>query len=120
MLQDELAHLVDGLNAIEITIAMCVSPCKQAVPAKDKAIRSGIFFDRIFNQKREFEAGALPGHPNDLAIEGCIELLQLFLAVGAGCKRDSPIGMQMVDMIEGEEGMQRRINGGRNAIFSEC
>ena len=52
MLQNEVAHLVDGVNAVQVTIALRRSPGKQSVAAENQTFRSRIVFDRPLNHKR--------------------------------------------------------------------
>ena len=75
MLEDEIAHLIDGVNAVQVTFALGHSPSEQSVAAKDEAFRAGIVLDGLFNQEREFESGTLPGHPHDVAAEFLVELV---------------------------------------------
>ena len=60
MCPDELAHLVDDLNAVPVTVALSHSPGKQAVAAENDAFRTRVFVDRPFNQECEFEPWTLP------------------------------------------------------------
>src|SRR5581483_10193381 len=55
-----------------------------------------------------------------LAAELLVELLQFPLAVGTCGQGDGPVGMQVIDVREGKEGMQRGIDRRRYAIFPEC
>ena len=100
MFGDEFAHLVDGLNAAEVAVALRHAPGEEAMTAEQNSVDAGIFADGFFDEQSQFKAGALPGNPYDLALELLVELFELALAVGAGSERDGPIGMQMIDMRE--------------------
>src|SRR6266700_6008554 len=110
MLQNEFAHLINGMNAVQVTLALRHSPSEEAMAAEDKSHGAGIVFDRPFNQKCEFETRALPGNPRDLATKFFIELIQLSFSVGARRQGDRPVGMQMVHLGEGKEGVQRSVD----------
>jgi hypothetical protein len=60
MLENKLAHLIDGTNAIEIALALGISPGEQAVAAKDQTFGAGILCDGSFELYRELKTGALP------------------------------------------------------------
>ena len=66
MLSNEFAHLVDGVNAVQVAIALRHAPCEQAMAAQQDAFRAGVCLDGLFDQERQFEAGTLPWNPHDL------------------------------------------------------
>ena len=110
MLLDEFAHLVDGVDAVQIAVALRHSPREQAVASKDQAFDAGVLLDGSFNEQCQFKAWPLPWNPDDFAIEFLIELIQLTFAVGTRGQSNRPVGMQMIDMREGKERMQRSID----------
>jgi len=61
MLGDKFAHLVDGVNAAEVAVALRHSPGEEAVAAEQNSIDARIFADGFFDEQGKFEAGALPG-----------------------------------------------------------
>ncbi len=63
--------------------------------------------------------GRCHGSHTNFASELAVEFFQLALAVGAGRDSDGPVGMQMIDVVVGQEGVQRRVNGGGNAVLAE-
>ena len=69
MLEDELAHLVDGVDAVQVALALCHAPGEQAVTSQNQPLSARIIRYRAFDEERQFEAGALPGNPYDLAAE---------------------------------------------------
>src|ERR1700694_2713418 len=101
MPQNKFAHLVDGLNAVQITIALRHSPGEQSVAAENEAFRKRIILDSPFNHERQFESGALPGDPYDLAIKFLVELVQFSLPIGARGQSDGPVRVQMIHVSEG-------------------
>ncbi len=119
MLLDELAHLVDGLDAADVALALRVAPGEQAVAAEDDAVAAGIVLDRLAQHQRQLEPRPLPWHPDDLAAVLLVELLEPGLAVGARRQRDGPVGMQMIDVIEGQERVERRVDRGGHAVLAE-
>ncbi len=119
MVLDELAHLVDGLDAADVALALRVAPGEQAVAAEDDAVAAGIVLDRLAQHQRQLEAGPLPRHPDDLAAVFLVELFEPGLAVGARRQGDGPVWMQMVDVIERQEGVQRRVDRGGDAVLAE-
>src|SRR6185437_11720712 len=119
MFPDKFAHLIDGANAVEITFALRVAPSEQAVTAKDKALSARVLRNRPLELHGKLESRPLPRQPDNLAIKLTIEFLQLLLAVGAGRKRDGPVGMQVIDMLERQKGVQRRIDRCGHLVFAE-
>ena len=79
MFGDEFAHLVDGVNAAEVAVALRHAPGEEAVAAQQNSVDAGIFADGFFDEQGQFEAGALPGNPDDFAAEFAIELFELAL-----------------------------------------
>ena len=100
---NELAHLIDGANAIQVTLALRHAPGEQAMAAKDQPLRPGIFLHRLFDHQRQFKPGALPGNPDDSSPKFSVELFELALAVRAGGKRDGPVRMQMIHVGKRQE-----------------
>ncbi len=77
MLRNELAHLVDRPQTVQITFALRVAPGEQAMAAQQHAIASRIVSNRLFKLQRELKPGPLPRQPYDLAPELLVELFQL-------------------------------------------
>src|SRR5579864_2681688 len=84
MFEDEFAHLVDGVNTVQVTIALRHPPREKSVATEDQALCPRVVFHCSLNQKRQLEARTLPGYPHNVAVELLVELFQLFLAIGAG------------------------------------
>src|SRR5579864_8959788 len=84
MFEDEFTHLVDGVNTVQVTIALRHPPREKTVATEDQALCPRVVFHRLLNQKRQLEAWTLPGYPHNVAVELLVELFQLFLAIGAG------------------------------------
>ncbi len=116
---DELPHLIDRPDAVHVALLLSVAPGKQAVATEDDAVAARMFLDGAPQHERQLEAGTLPGHPDDRAAVLLVELPQLFLAVRARRKRDRPVRMQVVDMVEREKGVQRRIDRRGDAVLTE-
>src|SRR3954452_546170 len=103
MFGDELAHLVDGTNAVQIALALRVAPGEQAVAAENQAFRAWIVLYRALQHQSKLKPGPLPWKPRDLSSELPVELFELLFAVGAGRERDRPVGMEVVHMMEWQE-----------------
>ncbi len=69
MFSDKLAHLVDGVDAVQIALALRRAPGKQPVAAKKNPVNSRIFPHRFLDHQRQFESRPLPGHPYDFAAD---------------------------------------------------
>ena len=69
--------------------------------------------------QRQLEPGPLPGHPDDLAAVVLVELLELRLPVGARGEGDRPVGMQVIDVVERQERVERRIDRRGDAVLAE-
>src|ERR1700677_2832347 len=119
MFKNELAHVVNGVNAVQIALALRLSPGKQAMAAKNQAFRSGIVPDCFFKHKRQFKSGTLPGKPYDFAVKFLVERFQLSLSIGARRQGDGPVRVQMVHMVKGKKSMQRSIDGCCHAILAK-
>src|ERR1022692_3953966 len=103
MLQNEFTYLIDGVNAVQVAIALRHSPGEQSVAAKNEAIRDRIILDGPFNQEPQFESGTLPGHPHDLAIKFLVEFLELPFSICACRDSDGPVRVQMVHVRKRKE-----------------
>src|SRR3954466_3378857 len=79
MFGDELAHLVDGTNAVQIALALRVAPSEQAVAAENQAFRAWIVLYRALQHKSKLKPGPLPWKQRDLSSELPVELFELCL-----------------------------------------
>jgi hypothetical protein len=119
VLLDELAHVIDRPDAVHVALALRLSPREQAVTAEDDAVAAGSRLDGLSQHQRQLESGTLPGHPRDPTPVVPIERFELFRAVRARGERDRPVGMQMVDVRERQERVERRVDRRGDAIFTE-
>src|SRR5579864_168319 len=119
MLLNEFSHLVDGVDAVQIAVALRHSPREQSVASKDQAFDAGVLFDGAFDEQRKFKTRPLPRNPDDFAPELLVELIQLTFAVGTRGQGNRPVGMQMIDVCEGKERMQWSIDGRGHAILAK-
>ena len=103
VLVDELAHLIDGADAVHVTLALGAAPGEQTVPAEHDAVTAG----SLSTARRSISASSNPGRCHGtqtmLAAVARVELGELRLAVGAGRQRDRPVRMQVIDVIEAAE-----------------
>src|SRR5262249_26120121 len=120
VLLDELTHLIDRLDAVQVAVALGVPPCEESVAAEHETIAARIRVDCPAQHQRQLEAGTLPGDPDEPPPEGGVELLQLASPVRARGEGDRPVGMQMVHMIEGQQGVERRVDRWSDEIVTEC
>src|SRR5581483_6070012 len=107
---NELAHFVDRLNAVQVALALSPSPREQSVAPEEDSFRARIALHRCFEHQCQFETWPLPGQPYNLSPELAIEFFQFALAVGARSDGNRPIRMKMVNVIVGNECVQRRID----------
>ena len=119
MTLNELSHLIDGLNAVQITLALRAAPSKQSVASQKNSLRSGITLHSCFEHQRQFKTGALPGKPQNLSPELAIEFFELTFAVRAGRDGDRPVRMQMIDVIVRNKCLERSIDGRGDLVFPE-
>ena len=78
--------------------------------AENDPIASGVVLDGATQHQSQLEAGTLPWQPGNTSLEALVELRQLVLAIGTRRQRDRPVGMQVVDVIERQEGVQRCVD----------
>ena len=119
MLIDELSHLIDRANAVQVALTLRGAPGKQPVAAENQSVCARVVPDRRFDERRQLETGPLPRHPDDAPAESAIELLELLPAVGRCGERDGPVGMQVIDVRRGKKRMQRRVDRGGDAVVAE-
>ena len=119
MIENEFAHLIDGVNTVQVAVALGHSPSEETVAAKNEALAAGIVFDGAFDHESQFESRTLPGNPDDLAAKFFIELIQLAFAIRACCESDGPVRMQVIHVREGKKRMQRSVNRCRHAILAK-
>src|SRR6478736_460140 len=110
VLLNEFAHLVDGVDAVQIAFPLGHSPREQAVASEDQAFDAWVLFDGSFDQKCQFKARSLPRNPDDLATELLVELIQLAFAIRAGGQCNRPVGVQMIDVRKRKKRMQRSVD----------
>src|SRR3954465_5878041 len=116
---DELTHLIDVPDAIQVALFLRLPPGEQAVTAEDQPVGARRALDRALQHQGQLEAGPLPRHPQDLSPVLTIEFLELALAIRTGRQSDRPVGMQVIDMRERKKCMQRRIDRSGDAIFAK-
>ena len=87
--------------------------------AENEAIRIRRGLDRATEHQRQFETWPLPRHPDDSAPVPTVELFDLAIAVRARSQSDRPVGMEVIDVIEWQERMQRRINRRGDAVIAK-
>jgi hypothetical protein len=119
VLLDELPHLIDGLDAVQITLALRRTPREEAVAAQDDAVAARMFLDRLAQHQRQLESRPLPRDPDHAPAVLAIEFLQLLLAIRARRQRDRPVGVQMIDVRERQERVQRRVNRSGHPVLAE-
>src|SRR5690348_6492719 len=81
VLHDELPKLVDDRDGVQVRLAMCVAPSKEAMAAEYDAIALWVVLHRAAQHHGEFEAGALPRDPDHAVTKAVIELFHLLQAV---------------------------------------
>src|SRR6202030_1499923 len=109
----------DG-DGIEIRLALRATPREEAMTAEHNAIAAGYFFYRAFKHHCQLKAGPLPGNPHQLVSELPVELFHLFFTICRGGERDSPVGMKMIYVCEGQKRMQGRTGRCSYRVVIKC
>ncbi len=107
---DELAHLIDRPNAVEIAFTRRGSPREQPVAAQNQSVRAFMIADGLLDEQRQLKPGALPRHPDNPAAVLSIELVELAFAVCAGRQRNRPVRMQVIHVGKRQKRVQRGID----------
>src|SRR5689334_19805702 len=110
MLQDELAHLIDGTDAIQIAFPLRMAPSEQAVTRENQPVASRMVLDSLLQQKRQLETRTLPRQPGDSPVKGSVELLHFTLPVRACRESDRPVRMQVIHVSKRQKGVERRVD----------
>ena len=84
-----------------------VGPGEEAVAFEHAALRLRILAREFFQPQPKLEAGPLPRQPADLVAINFLGELARILRCGDG---DHRVGVHMVDMLVGQEGVQRRVD----------
>ena len=87
--------------------------------AEQDAVAPGMRFHRAPQHHAELETRPLPRQPDDVPAVSRVELRQLPFAVGARGQGDAPVGMQVIDMVERQEGVQRRVDRRGDPVLAE-
>ena len=64
--------------------------------------------------------GRCHGSQIEPAAEAAVELVELRPAVGARRQRDGPVGVQVIDVVERQERVERRVDGRRRAVVGDA
>src|SRR5438270_13866839 len=103
MLLHELAKLINDRQCVHVAFALALCPGTQAVTAKHNSIASGVLVYCCTQHHRQLEAGSLPRDPNQSVVKSPVEFLHLRFSVCGRRQRDSPIGMKVIHMSEGQK-----------------
>ena len=87
--------------------------------AQYDAVAAEVLPDGLLHHHGQLKAGTLPGQPDQRVAELAIELLHFRFAVGRGGERDSPVGMEVIDVGKGKKTVQGRIDGSGDRIVAE-
>ena len=107
----------DQLERRGLALLAGVAPADHAVPAEHCAARVGDAALEVAEREPELEARAPPGQPADVV---AVALGDERLAVVGGGERDHRVGMEMVDVVLGDEGVQRRVDRRHRAAVAEA
>ena len=116
---DELADVVDDGEGVCIALALGLAPGEEAVAAENDAVAGGVGEDCGAQHQAEFEAGTLPGQPDQGVAEGAVELFHFGFAVGRGGQGNSPVGVKVVDVGKGQKAVQGGVDGGGDRVVAE-
>src|SRR5689334_6132725 len=86
---------------------------------EEDSISIRVFHNRLFQPEAKFEAGTFPGKPDQIDAGFLVERFQVVEGVCAGGNSDSPVWVQVVHMLERQEGMERGVNGGGARVIAE-
>ncbi len=113
---DGVDGTADECDAGVITVTRGLSPAEQTVAFENEAtpLRMGAY--QFADAQAEIETWALPANPADFVT---IYPLGYGLRLMGGRNGDDGIGVQVIDMTVGNEGMQRRIDTGGARIEPE-
>lgn len=89
------------------------------MPGQDDAITAGRRLHGVAHPHRQLKPGPLPGQPDQPVAEALVEIGQDLRSVGGGCQRDTPVGMEVIDVRERQEAMQRRVDRGGHGVLTE-
>src|SRR6185312_4453316 len=89
------------------------------VASEDDPVAARIRGDGAAQHHCQFEAGTLPWNPDDAMAEAGIELLELFMPIGRGGERDSPVRMKMIDVLKRQQCVQWGVDGGGNRVHAK-
>src|SRR5690242_12300925 len=98
ILRNELAHLIDGTDAVQIAFTLRVAPGKETMATEKHALASRVLFHSAFQLECELKARPLPREPEYFAPKLAVELFQLLLAVRTCRDCDGPVRMEMVNV----------------------
>ena len=120
VLQDERPEIVDDGQRVLVALARRPAPREQAVVRQDDALRLGVVRHRVLHHHRQLEARPPPGEPDERPVEPAVELGEPLPAVGAGGQRDRPIRVEVIDVVERKERVQRRIDGRLHPVVADA
>src|SRR5437763_1286413 len=119
VLKNELAHLIDGADAVQVALALRVAPSEQAMAAQKHSVASRVVLHDLLELQGQLKAGPLPRKPLYFASELPIEFLELLFSVRACRYRDRPIRVKVVHVVKRKKRMQRSINGGGDFVCAK-
>src|SRR5262249_26937910 len=106
----EDAELIDSLNTVRITFMRSRTPGEQPVASENNTLRRQYFLLPVRHQKDAVEPSTLTRKTQQFALKLRVKILEFLAGICAGCKRDTPIRMKMVDMGKRQERVQRSVD----------
>src|SRR5215471_21669551 len=100
MVQNELSELIDDGDGVLIAFARCRAPGEQPVAAQNDSVAARVQSHRLLQHHGQLKARPLPRQPDQPVCELAVKLLDLRGAVCRRSQRDSPVGMEMIDVRE--------------------
>ena len=100
-------RLFDQRERQVVTGFVVISPVDQAVAAQDDADAARIGRDRLSKHQAQVEARSLPIDPDDRV---AVNLAGKLPPIAAGSDGDDGVGVAVIDMPIGDEGVQRRVD----------
>ena len=116
---DELTEVIDDGDRVRIAFMLRIPPGEEPVSAEHDPIAASILVYGFSQHHRQLKTRTLPWQPNQFVSKIPIEFLHLVAAVRRRGQSDSPVRVEMIDMLEWKKTVERSVNGGRNSVVAE-
>ena len=104
---DELAGLLDAIERVKVAVLFVFIPRDKTVLAHHDGLHIRVFLTDVLHGETELKTRAHPRHVAHFAAE---DFLRELFAVLRSRDRDDRIRMHVIDILRGDEAVQRRID----------